>query len=395
MRLKDLVTGGDRGPAPSRAGKGPPQRLSDLVRKGGKPPVQGRVPPEGGPPADPGLAPKEALSRLSALVRKGGKASPQAVSAASLEGPLPPPYEGEGRGGGDREMANQVFQRAVNSVEAILQAVRAQAPFSLTPAEEAVEGLIRELQAGDALLVPFFSGGGPSPGPAREAVHVAIISLKIGLELGYAPEELRRLGLAALLHNVGMARLPEALLTRKGPLPPEERAALERHPEEGVRLLRGLGPQATWLAEVVLQVHERMDGSGYPKGLTGQEIHDDAYIVGLADVYESLVHPRPFRRCLGPLEALKEILTRERTTVPDRIRKALIRALSAFPVGSLVRLNTGEIGRVVAKHPDLPLRPVVEVLVRRGKRLEEPVVIDLSQSPLLYIQESVVEEATR
>jgi len=339
------------------------------------------------------LAPREASSRFSTLLQKGERVSPQAGSAASLEGPLPIPCEKEGRGDGDPKTADQVFQQAVNSVEAILQAVRAQASFSLAPAAEAAEGLIRELKAGDALLVPFFSGGGPLPDLAREAVHVAIISLKIGLELGYAPEELRRLGLVALLHNVGMVRIPEGLLMWKGPLNPEERVVLERHPEEGVRLFRGLGPHAAWLAEAVLQVYERMDGSGYPKGLTGQEICEEAYIVGLADVYESLVHPRPFRGCLGPLEALKEILQRERTAFPDRILKALIRALSAFPVGSLVRLNTGEIGRVVRKNKDFPLRPVVEVFVRGGKQLEEPVVIDLSQSPLLHIQDSVVKEA--
>ncbi|MFN3476751.1 MAG: HD-GYP domain-containing protein, partial [Candidatus Methylomirabilales bacterium] len=201
------------------------------------------------------------------------------------------------------------------------------------------------------------------------------------------------LGLVALLHDVGMACLPEALLTRKGPLSSEEQALLERHSEEGAQLLRNLGPQYTWLAEVVLQVHEQMDGSGYPQGLRGEEIHEYAYIVGLADVYESLVHHRPFRRRLGPLEALKEILQRKRSAFPDRILKALIRALSTFPVGSLVRLNTGEIGRVMAKNKDFPLRPVVEILARRDKRLEEPVIIDLSQSPLLYIQGSVVEEA--
>jgi HD domain len=382
MRFKDLVTGGVHGPTPSREGNGGSRRLSALVQRG-QPAVQGAVPPEGGPLEDPGVVPKEASGRLTPPVRRGEKASPQAVWSASLEGSTLT----------DHETVDQVLRRAVNSIEAILQSVRTQTPFPISPAAKAVESLLRGLKDSDALLIPFFSREGPSLGPAREAVHVAIISLKIGLELRYASEALRRLGLAALLHDVGMARLPEVLLTRKGVLHPEVRAAMQRHSEGGARLLMGLGPQAGWLAEVVIQVHERMDGSGYPKGLTGQEIHDDAYIVGLADVYESLVHPRPFRRCLGALEALKEILTRERTTFPERILKALIRTLSAFPVGSLVRLNTGEIGRVVAKHPDLPLRPIVEVLVRQEKRLEEPLVIDLKQSPLLHIQESLIEDA--
>ncbi len=81
-----------------------------------------------------------------------------------------------------------------------------------------------------------------------------------------------------------------------------------------------------------------------------------------------------------------------RTAFPDRILKALIQALTPYPMGSMVRLNTGEIGRVVRKNKDYPLRPVVEVLDRGGKRLEEPVAIDLGQSPLVNIQESLAEE---
>ncbi|MBI3989780.1 MAG: HD domain-containing protein [candidate division NC10 bacterium] len=391
--MNDIVKGGGHRPASPREVKGAPRRMSDLVRRGEKPapPVQDSVPPEGSPSED--QASQRSSSGLGVLIRKGVEVSP-ALRTGSPEGPLPPPLlsAGEDRGAGTRETTDQVFQRAVSVVEGILQAVRGQVPFSIANAEKTVEALLQSLQAGDALLVPFFSGGSPSPSPAREVVNVCIIVLQIGLELGYAPEELRKLGLAAILHNVGMARLPKELLERQSPLNPKERTSLEQHPKEGARLLQGLGPRYTWLAEVILQVHERMDGSGYPNGLMGQQIHEYASIVGLADIYESLVHHRPFRRPLGPLEALKELLKRERTTFPERILKALIRALSTFPVGSLVRLNTEEIGRVVAKNKDFPLRPVVEVLVRRGKRLEEPVVIDLSQNPLLYIQDSVVQE---
>jgi HD-GYP domain-containing protein (c-di-GMP phosphodiesterase class II) len=242
------------------------------------------------------------------------------------------------------------------------------------------------------LLVHVFTAGGPSLDPALEAVNVCILAVKFGLELDYTKEELRQLSLAALLHDVGMTRLPDGLVEKNGPLNPVERASLGRHSEEGSQIIMGLGSEYSWLAEVIIQIHERVDGSGYPKALKGTEVHEYAQVVGLADVYESLVHHRPFRRRLSPLEALKEILSRERTAFPDRVLKALIQALSPYPVGSLVRLNTGEVGRVVAKDKDRPLRPVVEVLVRGGKRLEESMVTDLSQSPLLNIQDSLTEE---
>lgn len=290
------------------------------------------------------------------------------------------------------DSADHVFQRAVDAMRGILQAVRAHAPFSIYSAEEAAERLSQSLEASDTLLLHVFTAGGPTVDPPREAVNVCILAMKLGFELGYDKKQLSQLSLAALLHDIGMARLPEHLIEKNSPLNPAERASVGQHPQEGAKIIRVLGPEYSWLIEVILQAHERVDGSGYPKALKGADIHEYAQVIGLADLYESLVHHRPHRPCLSSLDALKEILNRERTAFPDTILKALIKALSPYPVGSLVRLNTGEIGRVVAINTDRPLRPVVEVLVRGGKRLENPVVSDLGQSPLLNVQDSLVEE---
>lgn len=351
--------------------------MSVLVRKAGaaEPPVEEDVP-----------APKR-----SAVKRPAQGPEPEVLA-------FPPPATAvvqESAKGPSRSQvagADQALGEAVESIEAICRAVRSQTSFTLSHAEEAVDALCQNLQLTDALLVPFFGAGRYPASPGQEAANVCILSLKIGMELGYPAGELRQLGLAALLQDIGMARLPEELLASSGPLSAAERAALRQGPEKGARLLGEVGLQYHWLAEVLLQVHERRDGSGYPRGLQGEEILECAQIVGLADVYESLVHHRPFRGCLGPVGALKEILHRERAAFPDRILKALIRGLTTFPVGSLVRLNSGEIGRVVAKNPDFPLRPVMEILLRPGgKALDQP-RIDLSKNPLLHIQESVLEE---
>jgi HD-GYP domain-containing protein (c-di-GMP phosphodiesterase class II) len=252
-----------------------------------------------------------------------------------------------------------VLQQAVGGVEELLQAVARNAPFSMARAEHAAELLLQSLERGDTLLLPFFTVGGASTSPARKAVNVCILSVKMGMELGYVPEELQRLGVAALLCDAAMAQL-------------------SRKP----------GPQQ-WLAEVAERRHRK---AADPRRLADR-LDEYAAIIRLADTYETLVHSRPFRHPIGPLEALGEILQQERTSFPDGILKALIRALSAFPVGSLVRLNTGEIGRVVARNANFPLRPVVEVLVRGERWLETPLTVDMSQNPLQHIQDSVAEEA--
>lgn len=353
--LRDIVNGNGHGLVSSRGTKTGSRRLSDLVRRQAEPasPVHDRS-TVGSPSKGSGVTPHDAGPQLK-----------------------------------DLEAANQVLQRAVDIVEGIFEAVRNSAPFAISNAGTMMELLVQNLEAGDALLVPFFSEGGPSPSPAQEAVNVCILSVKIGMELGYGPEELRQLGLAALLCDVGMARVPPQILGKRGPLTSDERALLEMHQREGAKLLQTLEPEYSWLAEVVERRYEKTEGPRQP----GNKMEEYAAIIRLADIYESLVHHRPFRQRIGPLEALGEILQQERATFSDRILKALIQALSTFPVGSLVRLNTGEIGQVVAKNKDFPLRPVVEVLARGGKRLEKPVVIDLRQSPLHHIEDSVADEA--
>jgi HD-GYP domain-containing protein (c-di-GMP phosphodiesterase class II) len=280
-----------------------------------------------------------------------------------------------------------IFQKAVDRIRHTL-VVRAEAPLSIQQAAEAVVSLVDSLESSDALLASFFGPTEVGANPARRAVNVCILALKMGLELGYGRDELCGLGLAALLCDVGTSLAPAEMLDHGGPLSARDRAVLREHQLEGARQLLKLVPEYRGLAEVIRKRYENADGPHQP----GDRIEEYAAIVHLAEVYESLVHPRPPRKRLGPLDALKEILQRHRALFPDRILKALIRAMSTFPVGSLVRLNTGDAGRVIRRNKDYPLRPVVEIFVRRGRRLETPVTLDLAQSPLVHIKDSVADE---
>jgi HD-GYP domain-containing protein (c-di-GMP phosphodiesterase class II) len=229
---------------------------------------------------------------------------------------------------------SETVRRAVKAVEGIFERARPLGSFQMTEVEKAVKSLLQGLETDEALLVPLFSPGGESPTPALEAVNVCALAVKIGTELEYDASVLRRLGSAVLLAS-GAAE------------------------EAG-----------SWLT-----------------------VAEHASVVRLARLYGTLVFRRHPRSSAGVLEALGELMRRERAAFPDRILKALIRVISAFPVGCLVRLSTGEVGRVVAKNKDFPLRPVVEILVRRGRWLEEPIRVDLRQSPLHHIKDSVPENA--
>jgi HD-GYP domain-containing protein (c-di-GMP phosphodiesterase class II) len=272
-----------------------------------------------------------------------------------------------------------------SAVTGFLEAARAGDALPLSALEGLASRLVDALAAGDDLVIRALDGGQGQESLAAHCVHVAIFAVRIAAGMGLDRSEQEQVALAALVHDVGMARLlPDLTHPTRILMAPEQRE-LERHPEEGFKVLSALGPAYTWLADVAHQEHEREDGSGYPRGLVGGAIGEIARIVALADIYESLTHARPHQRTLVPFDAVREILASQRGRFSERALRGLMTGLSAFPVGSLVRLSTREVARVVAGNPDSPLRPVVEVLLNAAGGRTEGRRIDLAKSALLHI----------
>ncbi len=271
----------------------------------------------------------------------------------------------------------------------ILEAAAAGNAFEIETLQRVVAHMAKSILSGDELLVHALTDDDTVYDLSQHMLNTAVFAIKIGQGAGCRTEELPWLGLAACLHDVGMVIVSASILHNPAPLTDEALALVRRHPENGFRILQSLGDEFEWLANVALQEHEREDGTGYPRGLKGEEIHEYAKIVGLADAYESLTHFRPYRSQRSAFDAVKELITAQRTKFPDSALKGLIRGLSTFPVGSHVRLNTMEIARIVATNPAFPLRPVVEVVAGpRGERLASPRRVDLSATTLLYVMEA-------
>jgi HD-GYP domain-containing protein (c-di-GMP phosphodiesterase class II) len=261
--------------------------------------------------------------------------------------------------------------------------------FQIEELQRLIVGMAKSILSGDDLLVQALTDDDTDYQLSRHMANTAVFAIKIGHGGGCRTEELPWLGLAACLHDVGMTIVPKPILHKPGPLTADEMALVRQHPDNGFRILQKLGASFEWIANVALQEHEREDGSGYPKALRGDEIHEYAKIVGLADAYESLTHFRPYRNKRSAFDAVKELITAQRTRFPDSALKGLIRGLSTFPVGSHVRLNSMEIARIVATNPAFPLRPVIAIVTGpRGERLNPPRRVDLSTNTLLYITEA-------
>ena len=289
----------------------------------------------------------------------------------------------------EERRATDVYRRAEQELTAVASAIQRQDPLEMAELSALAKDIAESIGRNDQLVVQALAGPSGST-LITNLVNVSILATKVGSGLGYYGEELQRLTLAGLLHDIGLFAVPQSIVTKSGRLTHEERTLIEQHPELGYQLVRTLGPEWEWLALVVRQAHERSHGRGYPNRLSGRDVHEMAQIIGAVDVFDALVTPRPYRRRFFPHEAVRELIVAERSAFPREIMKALVEQLSAYPLGTLVRLTTGEIGSVVGINVQFPLRPIVAVdtdaAYGNGPEKRE---IDLSSSPLVSIIETV------
>jgi HD-GYP domain-containing protein (c-di-GMP phosphodiesterase class II) len=218
-------------------------------------------------------------------------------------------------------------------------------------------------------------------------VNVCIISVDLGLGLGFEPSRLNELGTAGFLHDIGEIKYLD-LIDKTSRLTEDEYRRVKEHPQKSVDILSRFSKELSIkIIDAVRQEHERIDGSGYPYGLKDEQINEYAKIIGLVDVYEAMMHQRTYRSKYTSLETIKNILN-NKTAFEGRLIKILIERIGIFPAGTFVRLNTREIASVIKDNPKSPLRPVVNIIIdASGKKSDEPKQVDLAKNSVIYIEE--------
>lgn len=215
-----------------------------------------------------------------------------------------------------------------------------------------------------------------SPYTFAHSVHVAVTALLIGQAHGLRRSDLPVVTAGALLQDIGIVRYAD-LIRQPRPLTPEEFVELQRHTEDGYRYLRDEAGVDLLVAHVAYQHHERLDGSGYPRGLAGEDIHVFARIAAVADVYDALTADRPFKAGMPPHEAMGVL----RGMAEDKLDAELVRHLSeqiaVYAAGTPVLLSSGELAVVMAPGGGGPSLPVVRIIADETLRVTLPREVDL------------------
>lgn len=291
--------------------------------------------------------------------------------------------------------AAEIYESVVGFLKETFEEVSAGNPVSIDRAASIVLGVVNSSVSRDewSQMIGEVSYSSDSKDfLIYHHANVTIFSICLGITLQLGKEELCRIGVIALLHDIGKMLIPDEILFKKGKPTPEEWKVLRQYPYESYKILSSLGPKYEVLAQCTLQVNERIDGSGSPRGLKAEAIHGYAQMIGLVDVYEAMTSNRPYRPKLSHYDAVKEILKTRKSSFARNFITALLKSFSIFPLGSHVRLNSGVIGSIIEVNKELPLRPKIEVHYdAAGMPLAVPFIVDLASQSFLYIQAPVPE----
>lgn len=202
-------------------------------------------------------------------------------------------------------------------------------------------------------------------------MEVCIMSVFLGKAMKLKREQLKELGLAAILHDIGMTKLSSKIVEKNGDYSPEEILVLREHPQKGYELLKQNIGISESVLKAVLQHHERMDGKGYPNGLLGYQINKYAKIISVCDMYDLVTNNHNYKKSFRPYDAYELIIGGSSYIFDEEVVFSFKRTFSVYPLGTCVKLSNEVEGYVVKQNGNFPDRPVLRVIY--DKDSQEPI----------------------
>lgn len=198
---------------------------------------------------------------------------------------------------------------------------------------------------------------------AQHCINVSVLSILLSDHLGFTSDQIKLIGLGAMLHDVGKMYTPVEILDKPGPLTPEEWEIMKRHPSDGFKIMKETGEIPEPSLQIIRYHHERISGNGYPDGLKGDQVSTAILISAIADVYDALTSDRIYHQGIPANKALNAMYRLAPTDFGKNLVEEFIKCIGIYPVGSVVELASGDVGVVMTSDPGNKLRPVV-MLVR-------------------------------
>ena len=275
------------------------------------------------------------------------------------------------------EAARRLYSTAVETAESLWDAAKAGDKPDPHAAHRIIDSLAKAVSQDRTSLMALASLKCYDNYTFTHMVNVAVLAMALARSLNLDGPLLREFGFAALMHDIGKVHTPLDVLNKPDKLTREEFTLMKQHVIDGAHILRRT-PEMPALAPVVaFEHHLRQDLSGYPENIGHRELNLCTQVVSIVDVYDALRSKRVYREGL-PSERIRAIMTeKDNPAFNGKLLRRFINLMGLFPVGTLVRLNTDEVGVVTHEHPTDPFRPQVKVLLdSKGNQLQEPMLVN-------------------
>ncbi len=277
------------------------------------------------------------------------------------------------------QTATGVHRKAVLSVKDVMKNMQATGSLDLDSLEDSVTPLVDSVLRNPAALSCLVRMQQTDDYLYSHSLASSIWATILGRQIGLYREDLDVLALGAMLLDVGKTQLPRELLIKPGKLSDEEQALMRRHVRFGLDLLEKSRTVDDRVLEMVAHHHERHNGTGYPQGLKGMAIPVFGRIAGIVDAYDAMITRRPYAEPVSSYDALRKLRVLADVEFQAELVDQFTRAIGVFPTGTLVELNTGEIGIVTQQNRIRRLRPEIMIIMGPDKQLlDDFEVMDLN-----------------
>lgn len=279
------------------------------------------------------------------------------------------------------ERARMIHAKARQEVVSMFQAVRMGKALQMDRAEKLVEEISHSIMRNQCALLSLARLKRKDDYTYLHSVAVCALMIALGRQLGIEGDALRQVGMAGLLHDIGKIMTPEKVLNKPGALTLEEFEIMKKHPGSGWEILRLSRDIGEISLDVCLHHHERLDGNGYPEKLSGEAISLFARMGAVCDVYDAITSTRCYKPGWEPAEAIRKMAEWKDGNYDETVFHAFVKTVGIYPIGSLVRLESGRLGVVTDQSSVSLLTPKVAVFYSALKQEHlYPESVDLSRS---------------
>lgn len=278
------------------------------------------------------------------------------------------------------QKAKEVYGEAKVLVKDLLQEARLGRSVDGEKAQYVVNSMVDSIFRNQDALVSLSRLKSYDDYTFQHCLNVSVLTVALGRNLGLVKDELRRLGVGAILHDIGKMQIPEEILNKPGRYTDEEFAIMKQHTLKGASILMNAADVEKESAAVALNHHERYSGKGYPRGLVGLSIGKYGLISAIVDVYDAITSDRVYHKGLPSYQAIQKIYEWGATDFYPVYVQKFIQCLGVYPIGTVAELDSGELGVVYSQNHNDLLHPWVRIIrSAAGEPHPSPIECDLRE----------------